>query len=64
MKTTLRRTDYRALQIAKKNNKTTKKEEKKKKRVLIEEGLAKSSKKQRSENTDKWHFCKAGSFIR
>ena len=31
-------------------------------RVLIEEGLAKSSKKNYSENTDKWHFCKAGSF--
>ena len=26
-------------------------------RVLIEEGTAKSSKKQHSENTDKWHFC-------
>ena len=31
-------------------------------RVLIEEGLAKSSKKKQSENTDKWHLCKAGSF--
>ena len=31
-------------------------------RVLIEEGLAKSSQKQHSENTDKWHLCKAGSF--
>ena len=31
-------------------------------RVLIEEGLAKSSKKNYSENTDKWHFCKAGCF--
>ena len=31
-------------------------------RVLTEEGLAKSSKKQHSENTDKWHLCKAGSF--
>ena len=31
-------------------------------RVLIEEGLAKSSKKQQSENRDKWHLCKAGSF--
>ena len=31
-------------------------------RVLIEEDLAKSSKKQHSENTDKWHLCKAGSF--
>ena len=32
------------------------------KTVLIEEGLAKSLKKQHSENTDKWHLCKAGSF--
>ena len=31
-------------------------------RVLIEEGLTKSSEKQHSENTDKWHLCKAGSF--
>ena len=31
-------------------------------RVLIEEGLDKSSKKKHSENTDKWHLCKAGSF--
>ena len=31
-------------------------------RVLIEEGLVKSSKKQHSENTDKWHLCKAGIF--
>ena len=31
-------------------------------RVLIEEGLAKSSEKQHSENTDKWHLCKAGGF--
>ena len=31
-------------------------------RVLIEEGLAKNSKKEHSENTDKWHICKAGSF--
>ena len=30
--------------------------------LIIEEGLAKSSKKQHSENTDKWHLCKAGSF--
>ena len=30
-------------------------------RVLIEEGLARSSKKQHSENTDKWHLCKPGS---
>ena len=31
-------------------------------RVLIDEGLAESSKKQHSENTDMWHLCKAGSF--
>ena len=31
-------------------------------RVLIEDGPAKSSRKQHSENTDKWHLCKAGSF--
>ena len=31
-------------------------------RVLTEEAQAKSSEKQRSENTDKWHLCKAGSF--
>ena len=31
-------------------------------RVLIEESLARSSNKQHSENTDKWHLCKAGSF--
>ena len=31
-------------------------------RVLTEEGLAKSSQMQQSENTDKWHLCKAGSF--
>ena len=31
-------------------------------RVLTEEGLARSSDKQRLENTDKWHLCKAGSF--
>ena len=30
--------------------------------VIIKEGLAKSSKKQCSENTDKWHLCKAGGF--
>ena len=37
------------------------KEQKKalKTRVLIEEGLAKGSKKQHLENTDKWHRCKA-----
>ena len=46
-----------ALQNVKKNNKKTLS-----RRVLIEEGLAKSSKKQHSENTDKWHLCKAGSF--
>ena len=31
-------------------------------RILIEEGLAKSSKKQHSDNTDKSYLCKAGSF--
>ena len=31
-------------------------------RVLIEEGLARSSNKQHSENTDKLCLCKAGSF--
>ena len=31
-------------------------------RVLTEEGLAKSYEKKYSENTDKWHLCKAGSF--
>ena len=30
--------------------------------VLTEEGLAKSSKKHHSQNTGKWHLCKAGSF--
>ena len=30
--------------------------------VLTEEGLAKSSKKQHSQNTDKQQLCKAGSF--
>ena len=30
--------------------------------VLIEDGLAKSSKKQHLENTEKWHLCKGGSF--
>ena len=47
-----------ALQNTKKNNKTTKS----RRRVLTEEGLDKSSKKQQSENTGKWHVCKAGSF--
>ena len=31
-------------------------------RILIEEGLAKSSKKQHLENTDKWYLCKAYSW--
>ena len=31
-------------------------------RVPIEEGPDKSFKKKHSENTDKWHLCKAGSF--
>ena len=46
----------RALQNTKKNNKTTKS----RRRVLRR--IAKSSKNQHSENTDKWHLCKAGSF--
>ena len=45
----------RALQYAKKNNKTTKKSSDRRR-------LAKSSKKKHSENKDKWHLCKAGSF--
>ncbi len=54
MKTTLWRTEpYKML---KRSTKPLRK------RVLTEEGLAKSSKKQHSENTDKWHLCKAGSF--
>ena len=53
MKTTLRRTKpYKMLKRTTKPLRT---------RVLIE-GLAKSSKKQDSENTVKWHLCKAGSF--
>ena len=52
MKTTLRRTEpYKMLKRTARPQ-----------RVLIEEGLAKSSKKQHLENTDKWHLCKAGSF--
>ena len=46
----------KALHNTKKNNKTTKEKSSDRRR------LAKSSKKQHSENTDKWHFCKAGSF--
>ena len=56
MKTTLRRTE---------SNKMLRRRTKPLRRVLIlviEEGLAKSSKKQHSQNTDKWHLCKAGSF--
>ena len=54
MKTTPKRTEpYKSLK------RTTKPL---RRRVLIEEGLAKSSKKQHSENTVKWHLCKAGSF--
>ena len=54
MKTTLRRTQpYKLLQ------RTTKPQ---RRRVLKEEGLAKNSKNQHLENTDKWHLCKAGSF--
>ena len=54
MKTTLRRTE--SYKMRKRTTKPLRK------RVLIEEGLAKSSKKQHLENTDKWHLCKAGSF--
>ncbi len=54
MKTTLRRTEpYKMLKRTTKPLRRS---------VLIEEGLDKSSKKQHSENTDKWHLCKAGSF--
>ena len=54
MKTNLRRTEpYKMLK------RTTKPL---RRRVLIEEGLDKSSKKKQSENTGKWHLCKAGSF--
>ena len=54
MKTTLRRTEpYKMLKGTTKPLRG---------RVLIEEGLATSSEKQHSENTDKWHLCKAGSF--
>ena len=54
MKTTLRWTEpYKMLK------RTTKPL---RRRVLIEEGPAKSSKKQHSDNTDQWHLCKAGSF--
>ena len=56
MKTTLRRTE---------SNKMLRRTTKPLRRVLIlviEEGLAESSKKQHSQNTDKWHLCKAGSF--
>ena len=54
MKTTLRRTE--PYKLLKRTTKSLRR------RVLIEKGLAKSSKKQHSENTDKWHLCKAGSF--
>ena len=53
-KTTLRRTE--PYQMLKRTTKPLRR------RVLIEEGLAKISNKQHSENTDKWHLCKAGSF--
>ena len=54
MKTTLRRTEpYKMLKRTTKPLRGT---------VLIKGGLATSSKKQHSENTDKWHLCKAGSF--
>ena len=54
MKTNMRRTGpYKMLKRTTKPLRTT---------LLIEEGLAKRSKKQHLENTDKWHLCKAGSF--
>ena len=54
MKTTLRRTEpYKMLRRRTKPLR---------RRVLIEEGLAKSSKKHHSGNTDKWYLCKASSF--
>ena len=50
MKTNMRRTGpYKMLKRTTKPLRTT---------LLIEEGLAKSSKKQHSENTDMWHFVK------
>ena len=52
--------EEQSLQNAKKNNKTTK--NLRRRVLMIEEGLAKSSKNQHLENTDKWHLCKAGSF--
>ena len=52
-KTTLRRTEpYKMLKRTKQLRR----------RVPIEEGLAKSSKKQHLENTDRWHLCKTGGF--
>ena len=45
--------EQQSLQNAKKNKKTAKNSDRR---------LARSSKKQQSENTDKWHLCKAGSF--
>ena len=53
-KTTLRRTKH--YKMLKRTTKPLRRG------VPTEEGLAKSSKKQHSENTDKWHLCKAGSF--
>ena len=54
MKTTLKRTE--SYKMLKRITKPLRR------RVLIEEDLAKSSKKQHSDNTDQWHLCKAGSF--
>ena len=55
MKTTLRSTEpYKMLK------RTTKPL---RRRRLIEDGLAKSSEKQSSENTDKWHLCKQVVFL-
>ena len=53
MKTTLRTDPYKMLK------RTTKPL---RRRILIEECPAKRSKKQHSQNSDKWHLCKAGSF--
>ena len=54
MKTNLRRTEpYKMLKTTTKPLRS---------RVLTEEGLTKSSKKQHSENTGKWHLRKAGRF--
>ena len=53
MKTTLGR-----IELYKKLKRTTKPL----RRSVLIEGLAKSSKRQHSKNTNKWHLCKAGSY--